>query len=56
MNNTVYLGANEGNDPGLRKAVEELKVWIGNSGNTLWMRLGWMVRWPKRRIDMIRPW
>ena len=35
MNITVYLGANEGNDPGLRKAVEELGAWIGNSGNTL---------------------
>lgn len=35
MNITVYLGANEGNDPGLRKAVEELGTWIGNSGNAL---------------------
>lgn len=35
MNITVYLGANEGNDPGLRKAVEELGAWIGNSGNRL---------------------
>lgn len=35
MNITVYLGANEGNDPCLRKAVEQLGVWIGNSGNTL---------------------
>lgn len=35
MNITVYLGANEGNDPGLRKAVEELGTWIGNSGSTL---------------------
>lgn len=35
MNITVYLGANEGNDPCLRKAVEELGAWIGNSGNTL---------------------
>ena len=32
MNITVYLGANEGNDPCLRKAVEELGTWIGNSG------------------------
>ena len=24
MNITVYLGANEGNDPALRRAVEEL--------------------------------
>lgn len=35
MNITVYLGANEGNDPCLRKAVEELGAWIGNSGNAL---------------------
>lgn len=35
MNITVYLGANEGSDPCLRKAVEELGVWIGNSGNAL---------------------
>ena len=35
LNITVYLGANEGNDPCLRKAVEELGAWIGNSGNAL---------------------
>ncbi len=35
MNITVYLSANEGNDPGLRKAVEELGAWIGKSGNML---------------------
>lgn len=35
MNITVYLGANEGNDPCLRKAVDELGTWIGNSGNAL---------------------
>ena len=35
MNITVYLGANEGNDLSLRKAVEELGAWIGNSGNAL---------------------
>lgn len=35
MNITVYLGANEGNDPGLREAVEELGTWIGSSGNAL---------------------
>lgn len=35
MNITVYLGANEGNDPGLRKAVQELGTWIGASGNAL---------------------
>ena len=33
MNITVYLGANEGNDPFLRKAVEELGEWIGSSGH-----------------------
>lgn len=35
MNITVYLGANEGNDPLLRKAVAELGAWIGQSGNAL---------------------
>ena len=30
MNITVYLGANEGNDPILRKSVEELGAWIGS--------------------------
>lgn len=35
MNITVYLGANEGNDPRLRKSVEELGTWIGSSGNAL---------------------
>lgn len=35
MNITVYLGANEGNDPRLRKSVEELGIWIGSSGNAL---------------------
>ena len=35
MNITVYLGANEGNDPALRRAVEELGTWIGVSGNAL---------------------
>ena len=35
MNITVYLGANEGNDPTLRRAVEELGIWIGESGNAL---------------------
>ena len=29
MNITVYLGANEGNDPALKQAVEELGRWIG---------------------------
>ena len=35
MNITVYLGANEGNDPTLRRAVEELGICIGESGNAL---------------------
>lgn len=35
MNITVYLGANEGNDPILKSAVCELGKWIGESGNTL---------------------
>ncbi len=35
MNITVYLGANEGNDPELKCAVRELGTWIGQSGNAL---------------------
>ena len=35
MNITVYLGAFEGNDPALKKAVWELGTWIGQSGNAL---------------------
>ncbi|WP_295211031.1 TIGR00730 family Rossman fold protein [Ruminococcus sp.] len=35
MNITVYLGASDGNDPALRKAVTELGTWIGQSGNVL---------------------
>ena len=35
MNITVYLGANEGNDPKLKAAVRELGMWIGKSGNSL---------------------
>lgn len=35
MNITVYLGANEGNDPALRRAVEELGRWIGAKGHRL---------------------
>ncbi len=31
MNITVYLGANEGNDPALHKAVTELGAWIGQA-------------------------
>ena len=35
MNITVYLGANEGNNPSLKRAVKELGTWIGQSGNAL---------------------
>ena len=35
MKLTVYLGANEGNDPAFREAVRELGHWIGESGNGL---------------------
>lgn len=35
MNITVYLGANEGNDPSFGEAVRELGKWIGESGNSL---------------------
>ena len=35
MNITVYLGAGEGRDPALRKAVQELGSWIGASGHGL---------------------
>ena len=35
MNITVYLGACEGCDPQLRRAVRELGTWIGTSGNSL---------------------
>ena len=35
MNITIYLGANEGNDPRLKQAVQELGEWIGSSGNAL---------------------
>lgn len=35
MNITVYLGANEGNDPSLKRAVRELGRWIGESGHAL---------------------
>ena len=35
MNITVYLGANEGNDPALKLAVRELGTWIGENGHTL---------------------
>ena len=35
MNITVYLGANEGTNPLLKRAVKELGTWIGKSGNAL---------------------
>lgn len=35
MNITVYLGANEGNDPALKDAVRALGTWIGNAGHAL---------------------
>ena len=35
MNITVYLGANEGNDPALKQAVQELGRWIGERGTAL---------------------
>lgn len=35
MHITVYLGANEGNDPALGQAVQALGQWIGGNGNTL---------------------
>ena len=35
MNITVYLGANEGNEPMLKTAVRELGTWIGENGHTL---------------------
>ena len=35
MNITVYLGANAGNDPELRRAVRALGTWIGSAGHAL---------------------
>ena len=35
MNVTVYLGANEGNSPDLKRAVRELGTWIGENGHAL---------------------
>lgn len=35
MKITVYLGASEGRDPALRRAVQELGSWIGASGHGL---------------------
>ena len=35
MNITVYLGANEGNDPRLAQAVRELGRWIARAATRL---------------------
>ena len=35
MNITVYLGANDGNDPALKTAVRELGTWVGTAGHSL---------------------
>jgi len=35
MNITVYLGAYEGNDTDISKAVKQLGAWIGETGNNL---------------------
>lgn len=35
MKITVYLGANEGDAPSLKQAVQELGTWIGKSGHAL---------------------
>ena len=35
MNITVYLGAGEGSDPALKRAVRELGAWIGGAGHAL---------------------
>ena len=50
MKITVYLGANEGRDPALKQAVQELGRWIGESGHALvygGSRCGLMGNWPK---------
>ena len=39
MNITVYLGANEGSDPALKQAVEELGRWIGESGACFYLAI-----------------
>ena len=35
MNITVYLRANEGNDPSIAESAREMGAWIGESGNNL---------------------
>ena len=35
MNITVYLGANPGNDPALKRAARELGTWIGQADHAL---------------------
>ena len=32
---SIYLGANEGNNQSLKKAITDLGIWIGQSSNTL---------------------
>ena len=32
---SIYLGANEGNNQSLKKAITDLGIWIGQSGNAL---------------------
>ena len=38
MNITVYLGANEGNNPSLKRAVKELGTWIGKKWQRTYLR------------------
>ena len=35
MNITVFLGASEGSDPAIRRALAEMAGWIGDAGHTL---------------------
>ena len=58
MNITVYLGANEGNDHSLKKAVADFGTWIGKTNNTLvygGSRIGLMVteNMSERKAKMI---
>ena len=41
MNITIYLGANEGNNQSLKKAITDLGIWIGQSSNTLVYTRDW---------------
>ena len=54
MHITVYLGANEGNDPALGQAVQALGQWIGRNGNTLvygGSKIGLMGRLAKSALE-----